>query len=55
MKDVSLLIKPASGGCSLRCGYGFDADEAEKREVPSYGIMPRETLRACLLYTSRCV
>ncbi len=46
MKDVSLLIKPASGGCNLRCGYCFYTDEAEKREVPSYGIMPRETLRA---------
>ncbi len=48
MPPISLLIKPASGLCNLRCKYCFYADEMNKRQQASYGIMSRETLRAVL-------
>ena len=38
------MIKPASGGCNLRCRYCFYADITEHREVASYGKMSEETL-----------
>ncbi len=44
MPAVSLLIKPASGSCNLRCKYCFYTDEMENRSVKSYGIMSYETL-----------
>lgn len=44
LKKLSLLIKPASSGCNLRCSYCFYFDEAENREVPNYGGMTFETL-----------
>ena len=43
MPALTLLIKPASSLCNLKCEYCFYCDESEKRSVPSYGIMSRET------------
>lgn len=43
MPPLSMLIKPASGLCNLRCKYCFYCDEAENREIPSFGIMSGET------------
>ena len=40
MPELSLLIKPASGSCNLRCGYCFYRPMAAER-----GIMREETLR----------
>ena len=48
MKQISIMIKPASALCNLRCRYCFYADVAEKREVPSYGIMTEETTERLL-------
>lgn len=48
MPPLSLLIKPASGLCNLRCKYCFYADEMNKREQASYGVMSVETL-TCVL------
>ena len=48
MKHLSLLIKPASSLCNMRCRYCFYADVAENREIPSYGVMPEETLERIL-------
>lgn len=45
MPPLSMLIKPASGACNMRCGYCFYADEAQKRETYSYGMMSSETMR----------
>lgn len=45
---LSLLIKPASGLCNLRCRYCFYADEMNNREIPSFGIMSQETLDCVL-------
>ncbi len=39
MKDVSVMMKPASGICNMRCSYCFYADVSSLREVKSYGIM----------------
>ncbi len=43
MEHLTVLIKPASSLCNMRCGYCFYCDIAENREKESYGIMTRET------------
>ena len=40
---MSLLIKPASSLCNMRCRYCFYHDLAEHRDTKSYGIMDRKT------------
>ncbi len=42
MKNISLLIKPASSLCNLRCSYCFYADVVSLRQVSSFGIMEKE-------------
>ena len=44
MPPISLLIKPASSNCNLRCKYCFYHSLAENRETRSYGIMDIDTL-----------
>lgn len=44
MRPVTLLIKPASSVCNLRCKYCFYHSIAEKRDVASFGIMKDEVL-----------
>ena len=46
MPPLSMLIKPASGLCNMRCRYCFYADVTEHREITSYGIMTPETTEA---------
>ncbi len=53
MKNLSILIKPASSLCNMRCRYCFYADVAENRGIPSYGIMSPETARALLTSVSQ--
>lgn len=48
MKNVNLLIKPASSLCNLRCRYCFYADVSDNREVKSMGVMSRETAGALI-------
>ena len=48
MPALSVMIKPASSLCNLRCEYCFYRDVAKKREQSEYGIMTRETARALL-------
>ena len=43
MKQISVLIKPASSLCNLRCRYCFYADVSQKREISSQGIMSEDT------------
>ena len=45
MQRFSVLIKPASSLCNMRCQYCFYHDVASCRTVPSYGIMTEETAR----------
>lgn len=44
MPPISLLIKPASSNCSLRCKYCFYHSIAENRTTQSFGIMSADTL-----------
>ena len=43
MPPITVLIKPASGNCNMRCTYCFYYDEQANRETASYGLMSRET------------
>lgn len=42
MKHLSVLIKPASSLCNIRCEYCFYANISSLREVRSYGNMKKE-------------
>lgn len=48
MPSLSLLIKPSSGGCNIRCQYCFYRDEQRSRETFSYGFMSEETLEVLI-------
>lgn len=43
MASVSVMVKPASSACNLRCRYCFYADVAASREVAGHGVMSAET------------
>ena len=43
MGTVSVMVKPASSACNLRCKYCFYADVAASREVAGHGVMKAET------------
>ncbi len=45
MQSVSVLIKPVSGMCNMRCDYCFYFDEAQKRKQECFGFMSEETLK----------
>lgn len=51
MPQMNVMIKPASSLCNMRCTYCFYCDEANHREIPSYGIMTEETLTSVLQKT----
>lgn len=44
MHSTSLLIKPVSSNCNMKCSYCFYNDIANKRKKVSYGKMNEETL-----------
>ena len=44
MKNLTIMIKPASSLCNLRCRYCFYADIANLRDVKSYGVMSEEKM-----------
>ena len=48
MPALSIMIKPASALCNLRCAYCFYRDVAENRTQNEYGIMTRETEQALI-------
>ncbi len=48
MPPISVLIKPASSNCNLRCQYCFYHDEAAKRSIGSFGFMRIETLESII-------
>lgn len=41
---ISMLIKPASSSCNMRCEYCFYHDVTAAREVANYGIMEISTM-----------
>ena len=48
MPPLSILLKPASSACNLRCDYCFYADEAGARAVPNCGLMSGAVSRALI-------
>ncbi len=48
MRNVSFLVKPASGACSLRCAYCFYRPAAEGRREKAEGFMTLETAERML-------
>lgn len=44
MKSLSLLIKPASSACNLKCKYCFYHDVVNNRTIKNYGMMTYETI-----------
>ncbi len=51
MPPMTLLIKPASGSCNMKCKYCFYTDEMENRETKNYGFMNIATLENVLKKT----
>lgn len=43
MPPLSIMIKPASSLCNMRCRYCFYSDVTDKRSVKSFGLMSVET------------
>lgn len=48
MPPISLLIKPVSGKCNMRCKYCFYIDEIENRSSSSLGSMSYDTMTALI-------
>ncbi len=48
MKNLSVMIKPASSLCNMRCKYCFYADISQKRKSGSFGIMETAVLEQML-------
>ncbi len=48
MSSISILIKPASSSCNLRCKYCFYSDVADNRDVVSHGIMSEDTMTSLI-------
>ncbi len=44
MPPITVMIKPVSGACNMRCRYCFYADEMRARQTPLYPPMTREVL-----------
>ena len=45
MGTVSVMVKPASSACNLRCRYCFYADVAASRKVARHDVMEAETAK----------
>ncbi len=43
MPSLSIMIKPASSLCNMRCEYCFYCDVTEHRDVKSFGFLSEET------------
>ena len=48
MPALSIMVKPASALCNLRCEYCFYKDVAQSRKCSEHGIMTRDTARALI-------
>ena len=48
MPPLTLLIKPASGRCNMRCRYCFYADEVQSRSAPCGNVMDVDTQEALI-------
>ncbi len=43
MPPLSIMIKPSSGLCNMRCRYCFYADVSSRRKFENFGFMTKET------------
>lgn len=43
MKNLSLLIKPTSSSCDMKCRYCFYSDVSKHRKIKNHGVMLKET------------
>ena len=54
MPPLSMMMKPVSSACNMRCRYCFYADVAAHRAQASYGVMSAQTtetlIRKAFLY-----
>ena len=48
MPAISVMIKPASSACNMRCTYCFYHDVAARREQAGMGMMSYPTARAVI-------
>jgi len=51
LPDVTIMLKPASSACNLRCAYCFYREEADSRTCPDCGIMTENTARQIIRKT----
>ena len=51
MPNVTILMKPVSGACNMRCEYCFYADVAQNRAQASFGRMNLQTLENAIRRT----
>lgn len=51
MPPLSVMIKPSSSLCNLRCSYCFYNDESINRSIKSYGFMKENTLKNIIFKT----
>lgn len=51
MKHLSVMLKPASSACNLRCRYCFYCDITQTRERRFYGMMSDDVLEAVVRRT----
>ncbi|MDD6061116.1 MAG: SPASM domain-containing protein [Oscillospiraceae bacterium] len=58
MPPLSVMVKPASSLCNMRCRYCFYGDVADSRSVKSFGIMQAHTaenlVRKTLAFADGC-
>ena len=54
MPPISVLMKPSSGMCNMKCDYCFYCDETQKRIQESYGFMSEQTLKNVIRKTMLC-
>lgn len=58
MPALSIMIKPASSLCNLRCKYCFYCDVVSQREVSSFGVMKEDTaenlIKSALEFADGC-
>ena len=55
MEHLTLLVKPASSLCDLRCRYCFYEDVSDSRQVKNMGRMTEETARRLLTASVQAV
>ncbi|GAA0109471.1 anaerobic sulfatase maturase [Clostridium tertium] len=47
-KNLSLMIKPSSSKCNLKCKYCFYNSISDSREIKDYGLMKEDTIKKVL-------